>query len=365
MKPYNMLNFNNMMKGACVGAMLCMSVLMAGCGGGKDEPNPTPDPPTPPEPPVEVTADMVRGADVSWLTRMEDQGWKFYYPDGTAGDCMAILKDCGMNTVRLRLWVNPENSYCGTADVLAKARRAKALGMDIMLDFHYSDSWADPSKQNVPKAWSSLDFNGLVEAVGSYTRTTLEQFAAAGIDVKYVQVGNETGNGMLWPMGQADKNPGGYVALNNAGYDAVKAVYPKAKVIVHLQDGQKNSLFRWLLDILRNNGGRYDVIGMSLYPDQTDYMTYVAQCKANMIDCVSRYGKEVMLVEVGMGNSYVTECRAFLDACLALGEAVPDNKFLGVLYWEPEVYNDFEGYRKGAFTTRGRPGAQLEAFRNK
>lgn len=335
------------------------SVALAACSGG-NAPNPD-DPDDPDNPTTPAETYMVKGADVSWLSQMEAEGIKFYYDDGTKGDCMEILKSLGMNTFRFRLWVNPSDSYNSTSDVLAKARRATALGMDVMLDFHYSDSWADPSKQTVPAAWSELDLDGLVAQVGTYTTTTLQSFKDAGVDVKWVQLGNETGNGMLWPYGRADKNPAGYVRLNNAGYDAVKSVYPEAKVIVHVQNGQDASLHSWLFGLLKANGGKWDVCGMSLYPGRNDYATYVAQCKSNMKSLIATYGKETMLCEIGMGNSYATECRKFIEMCVGMGKDVGD-AYRGVLYWEPQVYNDWNGYRLGAFTSEGRPSEALLGF---
>lgn len=307
---------------------------------------------------------LCKGADVSWLTEMEDQGIRFYYDNGEEGDCIQILKSKGINAIRLRVWVNHAKGYNALTDVLAKARRAKAAGMDVMIDFHYSDDWADPSKQAVPAAWAGMNLEQLCEAVSAHTVEVLSVLKDAGITPKWVQVGNETGNGMLWPFGKADTNPAGYARLVNAGYDAVKSICPDAKVIIHLQNGQDHNLFVWLFDILRDYGARYDVIGMSLYPERDDYMTMLRSCKSNMLDCVSRYDKDVMLCEVGMGNAYVDECAEFLKSCLELENEIPANRYLGVLYWEPEVYNDWNGYRKGAFTSQGRPGAQLDVFYN-
>lgn len=341
-----------------ISSLLTASVMLFGsCSGGTNEPPPDPNP----DPDPDTPASLVKGADISWLSEMEEQNIPFYYSDGTKGDCMNILKSLGINTFRFRLWVNPENSYNSTADVISKAKRAAALGVDIMLDFHYSDSWADPSKQTVPVAWTSMNIDQLVDKVGSYTTETLSQFKAQGIDVKWVQVGNETGNGMLWPYGQADKNPAGYARLNNAGYDAVKKIFPQAKVIVHVQNGQDSSLNSWLFSVLKNNGGKWDVCGMSLYPDKSNYATYVAQCSATMKTLIEKYGKDTMLCEIGMGNAYVSECYTFISQCLEMGKDL-GNHYLGVLYWEPQVYNDWNGYRMGAFTSQGRPSDALDAF---
>lgn len=305
---------------------------------------------------------LCKGADISWLTEMESKNWKFYYEDGTQGDCIEILKDKHVNAIRLRVWVNPTGGWCGTTDVIAKAKRAAAAGMDIMIDFHYSDTWADPSKQTVPAAWSGQDASQLCETIGTYTKDFLTQLKAEGVTAKWVQVGNETGNGLLWPYGQADKNPKTYADMISCGYDAVKEVYPSAKVIVHLQNGQDKNLFTWNLDILKKNGAKYDVVGMSLYPERDNYASYVEQCKANMLNIIVKYDKDVMLCEVGMGNSYVTECKDFLNMCFRLSEQIDGNRYLGLLYWEPQCYNDWNGYKKGCFTATGKPSAAMDAF---
>ena len=226
---------------------------------------------------IKTDTTFCKGADVSWVTQMESSGKKFYNSTGTETECMRLLKSLGMNSIRLRVWVNPTDGWCNTADLLVKALRAKNLGMRIMIDFHYSDIWADPSKQTKPAAWTSLSFTDLKTAVSTHTTDVLTTLKNNGITPQWVQVGNETGNGMLWEDGKASTNMANYAALNNAGYDAVKAVFPTAKVIVHIQNGNDNSLFRWIFDGLKNNGGKWDVIGMSLYPSTSDWSTYNTQ----------------------------------------------------------------------------------------
>jgi len=314
-------------------------------------------------PPV-TTDTLVKGADASWVTEMEASGRKFYNSAGTQMECMALLKSLGMNTIRLRVWVNPTPSWNNAADVVAKAVRAKNLGLRIMIDFHYSDTWADPGKQTKPAAWNSLDLAGLKTALANHTTDVLNQLKTAGVTPEWVQVGNETNDGMLWPDGKASTNMGNFTQLVNAGYDAVKGVFPSAKVIVHISNGYDNSLFRWMFDGLKTNGAKYDVIGMSLYPSTTNWSTYNTQCLTNMNDMVTRYGKEVMVVEVGMPWDSPNECNSFLSDLITKIKSVPDKKGLGILYWEPEAYNNWNGYTLGAFDNSGKPTVALNAFSN-
>jgi arabinogalactan endo-1,4-beta-galactosidase len=305
---------------------------------------------------------FAKGADVSWVTQMEASGIKFYSQSGVQTECMALLKSIGMNSIRLRVWVNPSDGWCNTTDVLAKAIRAKMLGMRLMIDFHYSDSWADPGKQNKPATWAALSFADLKAAVASHTTDVLTTLKNNGITPEWVQIGNETGNGMLWDDGKASVNMAGYAALNNAGYDAAKAVFPAIKVIVHLQNGYDNNLYRWLFDGLKANGGKWDVIGMSLYPAVNDWQALDQQCLANMNDMVSRYGSEVMICEVGMSWDAATDAKNFLTDIIAKTRSVTGGKGLGVFYWEPESLPSWN-YSLGAFDSAGKPTVALDAFK--
>lgn len=309
-----------------------------------------------------LSFELCKGADVSWLTEMEALGYKFYYNDGTEGDCLEILKSKGVNAIRLRVWVNPPNGYCDVNDVLAKALRAKALGLPVMIDFHYSDVWADPGAQTIPSDWTGYDLEQMIEAVGQFTTSTLRLMADKGIDVKWVQIGNETGNGMLWPLGQADKNPEGYARLTQAGIDAVHEVLPDAKTIVHLQSGENSSLAQWLLGILAKYGVTYDIAGFSLYPERTTYEEFVSKAKTTMEGVIRKFDKDVMLCEVGMPFQYQNQCYDFLTLCFDLSKQIPDDRFKGVFYWEPECYKNFNGYNKGAFLSNGQPSKAMDAF---
>ena len=317
------------------------------------------DPPLPSIP-------FAKGADVSWLTEMEAAGRKFYNSTGTEQDLFAILKNLGMNTIRLRVWVNPTNGWNGKTNVVAKAVRAKNAGMRIMIDFHYSDTWADPGHQTKPAAWSGQDINGLKTSLTGHTIDVLNALKTAGVTPEWVQVGNETNDGMLWPEGKASTSAAtmaNYAQLVTAGYDAVKTVFPSAKVIVHVSNGWDNSLFHWNFDGLKANSAKWDVIGMSLYPTASNWSAYNTQCLVNMNDMVARYGKEVMIVEVGMSWDQALAAKSFLTDLILRTAAVSGGKGLGVLYWEPEAYNNWNGYTLGAFDNSGKPTVALDAFK--
>lgn len=320
-------------------------------------------PPPPILPPTDTVTEFYKGADVSWVTEMESSGIKFYNSAGTEQECMQILKGIGMNAIRLRVWVNPANGWNNTADVVAKALRAKALGMKIMIDFHYSDTWADPGQQAKPAAWVGQDFTTLKQSLASHTTSVLNALKTNGITPAWVQVGNETNDGMLWPDGKASTNMSNFAQLVNAGYDAVKAVDTTIKVIVHISNGYDNSLFRWMFDGLKNNEAKYDVIGMSLYPTSSNWSTLNTQCLANMNDMVSRYGKNVMIVEIGMSWDNAPACNAFITDLISKVKSVNNKKGIGVFYWEPESYNNWQGYTLGAFDNSGKPTIALNAFK--
>ncbi len=317
-----------------------------------------------PVPPVLQTG-FAKGADLGWLTEMEASGKKFYNSSGVETECISLLKSLGMNTIRLRVWVNPNPSWNNAADVVAKAVRAKNLGLRVLIDFHYSDSWADPGQQTKPAAWSALSFTNLKAALSAHTADVLTQLKNAGVTPEWVQVGNETNNGMLWPDGMASAGFTNLTQLVNAGYDAVKSVFPSAKVIVHISNGWDNNLFRWMFDGLTANGAKYDVIGMSLYPSyvQGGWVSADQLCLNNMNDMISRYNKDVMIVEVGMPWDNAADCKNFLTDIIAKAKSVANNKCLGVLYWEPQAYNGWKGYTLGAFDNAGKPTVALDAFR--
>jgi len=309
--------------------------------------------------------EFAKGADISWVTEMESAGKKLYNSAGAETEAFALMKSLGMNTIRLRVWVNPEPAWNNTSDVVAKAVRAKNSGMRVMIDFHYSDSWADPGKQTKPAAWATMNFAELKAAVAAHTTDVLKQLKSAGVTPEWVQVGNETNDGMLWPDGRASANMSNYAHLVNAGYDAVKTVFPSAKVIVHVSNGWDNALFQWNIGGLIGNGARFDVIGMSLYPSYTEagWASANQQCLITMNDMVARYNKEVMVVEVGMPWDNAADCKLFISDLITKVKSVADNKGLGVLYWEPQSYDGWKGYTLGAFDNSGRATVAMEAFK--
>ncbi|MEN2398395.1 glycosyl hydrolase 53 family protein [Flavobacterium sp. MC2016-06] len=316
---------------------------------------------------VEQTG-FAKGADVGWLPQMEATGYKFYDTDGSQKDCLQLLKDRGINTIRLRVWVNPSNDkasgHCSPEETVVMAVRAQKLGMRIMIDFHYSDSWADPAKQNKPAAWAAHSFQDLLTDVYNHTYAVLTLLKNAGVTPEWVQVGNEIPGGMLWPEGSTD-NFAQLAQLLNKGYDAVKAIDSKIKVIVHLDEGNKNEKFRWFFDKATANNVKYDVIGMSYYPYwlKSDYKASIADLENNLKDMASRYNKEVMVVEVGGDYTLVENTRDMLTATIKAVKNVPNNKGLGVIYWEPEGEKSWSNYQLNAWLSNGKPSPALDSFK--
>ncbi|MGC4040395.1 MAG: glycosyl hydrolase 53 family protein [Flavobacterium sp.] len=311
---------------------------------------------------------FAKGADVGWLPQMEATGYKFYDKDGKEQDCLQILKDLGMNSIRLRVWVNPNedkaSGHCSKDETVAMALRAQKMGFRIMIDFHYSDSWADPAKQFKPKAWEKHTFPELLNDVYNHTFDVISALKKAGVTPEWVQVGNEIPGGMLWPDGSTDnwKQLG---QLLNKGYDAVKAADKNIKVIVHVDEGNNNKKFRDFFDNATAQKVRYDVIGLSYYPYwiKKDYTETIADLEFNLNDMAKRYGKEVMVVEVGGEDDKIENTKKLLEATIKAVRNVPNNKGLGVLYWEPQGARSWSHYALSAWLENGQPSPALDAFK--
>jgi arabinogalactan endo-1,4-beta-galactosidase len=192
----------------------------------------------------------------------------------------------------------------------------------------------------------------------------MDTLKANNIYPEWVQVGNETNDGMLWEDGRASTSMANFAALVTAGYDAIKSVFDTTKVIVHISNGFDNNLFRWMFDGLKNNNAKWDVIGMSLYPSSINWSTLDAQCLTNMKDMITRYNKPVMISDVGMSWTDSVTCKSFLDEIISKTKSVARGNGLGVFYWEPECYNNWQGYSLGAFDNSGKPTVALDAFKN-
>ena len=338
---------------------------------------------------------FARGADVSWASEMEYDmehnparinGSAFKDSKGNTG-LYPVLKAAGVNAIRLRAWVKPEdpNGWSGKDDVVNMAKRAAEAGMSVMIDFHYSDFFADPSRQNTPAEWAGLDLKGLSAKVAEHTKDVLTALKSAGVTPHWVQVGNETRPGMLWETGRLYNDKGdilggwsNYAALTTAGYDAVKSVFPDAQVIVHIDNAYQDNT--WFFDKLKANGGKFDMIGLSHYPMTNSQMTWKAMNSAailNIKTLASKYGCKAMVCEVGVKASASeiatsTQCLTdFMNSVKSLSVCA------GVFYWEPQVDGKWKpsiyeksdrnwgAYSMGAFTSDGStfsPTSILSAF---
>lgn len=305
------------------------------------------------------------GADISGTTQLESNGEKLYNSKGEIRENTALMKELGLNAVRLRVWVNPRGGWSGAEDVLEMAKRAKYYDMAVMIDFHYSDWWADPGKQHIPAAWQYMSYDEMKNALAEHTEDVLSLLKKNGIDVKWVQVGNETTNGFLWPMGRASDNMEKYAGFTEAGYQSVKKVYPNAQVIIHLDGGCDQKRYDFIFDGLKKYGTHYDMIGLSVYPYwdvmaklESDWKGTFRDCTANIKHLYEKYGKETMIVETGAEAKHPKEGYVIMKALINAAKNDCGGHCHGVFYWAPELEGQ---YPLGAFDNH-RPTEIMKAF---
>lgn len=314
-------------------------------------------------------SDFIRGADVSMLKDIEDLGGEFY-DNGVKKDALEIMKNHGANYVRLRLWVDPYdsegNSYGGGSNdfntTLYLAKRAQEKGMKVLIDFHLSDYWADPGTQSKPKAWENLSYDELKTTLYNYMKNTLNDFKNQGVVPDMVQVGNETSSGILWDEGKIGGDYTDFTQLAellNQAISGVRAsVGNQTKIVLHLDNGGNNSLYRWWFDGVTGCGFDldFDIIGLTYYPMWHGTMD---DLQYNLNDISARYNKDVMIVETayaftladgdGLGSSFspqdeeiggypasVQGQKDFMSDLESVILNVPGNRGLGFFYWEPE-----------------------------
>lgn len=247
---------------------------------------------------------FVKGMDLSTLLELEQCGAK-YYDNGEERELLAIMKSYDVDTIRIRLWNDPwsetgESYGAGENDLktsLEIAKRVTAAGFGVLLNFHYSDFWADPGKQIKPKAWADYGVKELEQAVYDYTLESMQTFLDAGVNITMVQVGNELSNGLLWPEGKVP-NYDNIATFVNAGIRAVRKADAAIPVMIHLDNGGNNALYREWFDNFTKRGEDFEIIGLSYYPF---WHGSLQMLNDNMNDIAERYGKDLVIAEVSMG----------------------------------------------------------------
>jgi arabinogalactan endo-1,4-beta-galactosidase len=278
--------------------------------------------------PAKTVSPKMIGADISFLPQLEAEGKKFR-DGGVEKDAIGILKSHGFNYIRLRVFVNPElekgyspgKGYCDLEGTLAMARRIKAAGMNFLLDFHYSDYWADPQQQFKPAAWEGQEFETLKASLKEYTKATLLSLKEQGTLPQMVQVGNEINHGMVWPEGHIS-NPDNLAALLRAGVEACREVDPEITVMMHLAlGGQQEEALFWF-DNMIARGVDFDVIGLSYYPR---WHGTLDDLNTTMIYLAERYQKDIN----------VAEYSAFKQEINDMVFNLPEGRGNGTCIWEP------------------------------
>jgi beta-galactosidase len=268
------------------------------------------------------------GADISFLPQLEERGIKFS-DKGVEKDAIEILKDHGFNYVRLRIFndpardsgYSPKKGFCDLEHTKQMALRVKKAGMKLLLDFHYSDYWADPGKQYKPAAWRGLPFNELKKALYDYTKKVIQELKDQGTLPDMVQVGNEVNHGIVWPEGNV-RHPDSLAQLIQAGTAAVKAVDPSVIMMLHVALGGQNHESVFFIDNMQARGVHFDVIGESYYPK---WHGTLDDLRNNLTDLVQRYGKDVIVVEYSQLKEEVNK----------IAFELPNGKGKGTCIWEP------------------------------
>jgi arabinogalactan endo-1,4-beta-galactosidase len=317
------------------------------------------------------------GADISTLSEVDRRGG-VYLDGGKPGDALAIFMKNGWTCFRLRIWVDPRNGVNGLEYTTKLAKRIKAAGGTFMLDFHYSDWWADPQKQNKPAAWAKLDFDELVNQTQTYTAQVIRTLKNAGATPDFVQVGNEITGGLLWPDGQVKvplstvkvfggdvvviKPPEPYddakqwdhlIRLLKADIRGVRSVTTPedhVRIVIHIDCGGDWPVTKWYFDHLTGAGVDYDVVGQSYYPNWHGTLENV---RDNMRNTIERYHKDVMIVETAYPSRNVhpstaaarnmvwpmtpTGQKEFLADLISVVKQAPAGRGIGVNYWHPEA----------------------------
>jgi len=306
--------------------------------------------------PTTKRIDRMIGADISFLPQIENRaGWFSggggrFFEDGQEVDAIEVLKNHGFNYIRLRIFVSPENKegyspgqgFCGLDSTLSMARRIKDAGMGFLLDFHYSDYWADPQQQKVPLAWVNLDYETLKDSLRSYTTAVLRAMERQGTLPDMVQIGNEVNHGLLWPDGHIG-NLDQLAGLLQAGVEGSEAVDPDMPVMMHIALGGQNDEARFWLDNMIARGVKFDIIGISYYPR---WHGTLEDLYSNLHDLVDRYNKPVNVVE------YSDFKREVHDIVFNL----PNDMGVGTAIWEPL------GWMSGLFDREGNVTDRIEVY---
>lgn len=289
------------------------------------------------------------GADLSFMKQAEDNGFTFK-ENGQAKACIQIFKNHGYNWIRLRLFHTPTELPNSLEYTIALAKDAKKQGLKFLLDYHYSDTWADPGKQFIPRAWEGKSHTELAEAVFEYTRTTMIAFRDSGVFPDMVQIGNEISNGMLWPDGKLPDNWDNFAGLVQAGINGVYASCgnnPCPAIMIHIDKGGNKNFTKYFFDKFNSYEIRYDVIGQSYYPWWHGSLLDLREC---LNFTANEYKKDIMLVEVAYNwtpTEYVDKNapfpespegqKDFLDEVNRIVMGIPDNRGTGIFWWEPAV----------------------------
>ncbi len=323
------------------------------------------------------------GGDISMLPKLEEAGIEFS-DGGQPKDLIQLMMDHGCHCFRVRLFVNPTGKGGVVQDVpyvIKLGRRIKAAGGTFLLDFHYSDTWADPGHQYKPKAWEGMTFDQLEKTVETYTAGVMTEMKEKQALPNIVQIGNEVNGGFIWPDGRNDSDIQWekFSRLLKAGIRGVRrSTTPEdsVRIMIHVAWGGDIDKTRWFFDKLNRTGIDYDIIGQSYYPR---WHGTIAQLEANLAATAERYKKNILLVETawpyfGAAEEYDEFDRTpegqkiFLETVVKTVRATPDKRGIGVVWWYPESVpmkkpGGWEGGQNALFDAEGHMLPAMDSFK--